>query len=226
MDTRPELLDLYCCAGGAGMGYHRAGFNVTGVDIKPQPHYPFKFIQADALEYVAKYGWMYDAIHSSPPCQDYSVTKSLHDNVYPDLVAPTRAALKATGKPYVIENVAGAPLIEPLILCGTMFGLRVIRHRLFEISPRLYFPPAPCNHVYKTAKRGEFDRGQGGYITVAGHNFEVEFARAAMGIDWMTQAELAQSIPPAFTQYVGEHLIRVVRGESDPQLKQLSMFNP
>jgi hypothetical protein len=134
---KPRLLDMFCGAGGCSMGYLRAGFEVTGVDLHPQPHYPFRFIQADAIAYCRKHGHEYDVIHASPPCQAYSITKNLKTakTSHPDLVAATRAALIRTRKPYVIENVPGSPLINPLMLCGSMFGLGVIRHRLFESSP-------------------------------------------------------------------------------------------
>jgi DNA (cytosine-5)-methyltransferase 1 len=125
------------------------------------------------------------------------------------LIKATRKAMQETGKPYIIENVAGArfELDNPIMLCGTMFGLRVIRHRYFECSPRMISPPFLCNHIYKTGKRGEYDKGQNGYITVAGHNFNREFARAAMGIDWMTRDELSQAIPPAYTKWIGEQIL-------------------
>ena len=130
-----KLLDLFCGAGGAAMGYHRAGFDdITGVDIKPMPRYPFKFIQGDALEYLAAHGAEYDVIHASPPCQAYSIMQHANHmrKDHPDLVDSVRDALKQTGKPWIIENVPGAPLIDPILLCGLSFGLRVIRHRLFE----------------------------------------------------------------------------------------------
>jgi site-specific DNA-cytosine methylase len=130
---KPRLLDLFCGAGGAGMGYHRAGFEVVGVDIAPQPHYPFEFHQGDALEYLAAHGHEFDAIHASPPCQRYSsiqrITKNKHK--WPDLVDPVRQLLIKSGKPYVIENVQGAPLRVDAFMCGSMFGLGMIRHRIF-----------------------------------------------------------------------------------------------
>jgi DNA (cytosine-5)-methyltransferase 1 len=162
-DTRPRLLDLFCCAGGASMGYHLAGFEVAGVDIKPQKRYPFTFIQGDALAYVAAHGHEYDAIHASPPCQAYSVLKHLSNGTHPDLVDATRDALQDTGKPYVIENVVGAPLRWPLLLCGSMFGLQtpcgaqLRRHRLFE-SNILLMSPSHCQHGNQT-------------IMVAGHDY-------------------------------------------------------
>ena len=148
---RPRLLDLFCGAGGAGMGYSRAGFEVVGVDIAPQKHYPFEFHQADALEYLAQHGAEFDAIHASPPCQRYSaITHAKRtENNYPDLIPSTREALIKCDRPYVIENVPRAPLINPLILCGTMFDLHVIRHRLFEMSNSIYFsPPCQCRNQH------------------------------------------------------------------------------
>lgn len=132
------------------MGYHRAGFDVVGVDIAPQPRYPFEFHQGDALEYVAAHGHEFDAIHASPPCQGYSATRFIRGNAHSDLVGPTREALQASGKPYVIENVAGAPLLNPVTLVGSMFGLRTMRPRLFECSfdvPFVLAPPAAARHA-------------------------------------------------------------------------------
>lgn len=218
---KPRLLDLYSGAGGAAFGYMRAGFHVTGVDINPQPRYRGDaFVQGDALEYVAAHGHEFDVIHASPPCQAHSVTRSLTNKNHPELVPQTRALLRATGKPYVIENVEGAPLIDALTLCGTMFGLDVIRHRLFECSHPIYFPPAPCAHAGKVARHREL-RARGitrnplpsdGYrfVGVTGHSFDTAWARRAMGIDWMKQAELAQAIPPAYTEFIGRHLMEVL----------------
>jgi DNA (cytosine-5)-methyltransferase 1 len=199
-----RVLDLFCGGGGAGMGYANAGCQVTGVDHLPQPRYPFDFIQADALEYLRDCGQEYDFIHASPPCQAYSVTKSLHDNTHSDLIEPTRELLVASVNPYVIENVPGAPLVNPLMLCGTMFDLGVIRHRLFEFGGgfQLWFVPATCRHIGRTARRGEFDYGQRGAVTVAGHNFKVSVAQKAMEIDWLGQRGLAQAIPPAYTEWI------------------------
>jgi DNA (cytosine-5)-methyltransferase 1 len=207
---KPLLLDTFCKAGGASVGYHRAGFEVVGVDIEPQKRYPFEFHCWDAIEFIEKHGKDFDVIAGSPPCQLYSVTAPLSSGNHPDLVAPTREAMIKTGKPYVIENVPGAPLVNPIKLCGTMFNLRVIRHRLFECNPVVWWPPRPCQHVYKTAKKGFYDTGKNGYITVVGHNFNIEFARIAMDIDWMTRDELAQAIPPAYTEWLGKEIRRLL----------------
>jgi DNA (cytosine-5)-methyltransferase 1 len=209
----PRLLDLFCGAGGAGVGYHRAGFEVVGVDINPMPHYPFEFHQGDALEYLAEHGHEFDAIHASPPCQDYSVTQRIHGNEYPRLIGPTRDLLLQIGKPYVIENVAGASdeMISPVILCGLMFNLLVIRHRCFETS---FFVMEPYHthagvKVFTNASRGysAFRKGAT-HICVAGNNFDPKDGALAMGIDWMTREELAEAIPPAYTNFIGTQLMR------------------
>ena len=205
-----RLLDLFSGAGGCAMGYYRAGFDeIVGVDIKPQKNYPFAFVLGDALEYVAYHGHEFDAIHASPPCQKYSKARNLRGNTHPDLVAPVRELLKATGKPYVIENVQGAPLINPVTLVGSMFGLMTMRPRLFECSfpvPFVLAPPAQAKH----AKMGRPPK-EGEYVHVVGHMSNVPYCREAMGIDWMTVGELAQAIPPAYTQWIGERLIEVIK---------------
>ena len=232
--ARPRLLDLFSGAGGAAAGYHRAGFEVVGVDIRPQPRYPFTFVQADALDYLAEHGREYDAIHASPPCQAYSAMRTRHlDREYPDLVAPTRDLLRMAGAPYVIENVPGAPLLAPVLLCGTMFGLvtasgELWRHRLFELSwPAPVLTP-PCHHTARPIRcyggGGLFSRNAPRkVIGVYGHTggrerrrpgerprSGIAERRAVMGIDWMTCDELSQAIPPAFTQYVGGFLLRAL----------------
>lgn len=206
----PTLLDLYCGAGGAAKGYREAGFDyIIGVDIKPQPHYPFPFVQGDALEYVAKHGEWFDAIHASPPCQAYThagVQWRKEGREYPDLVAATREALKATRKPYVIENVLGAPLENPIMLNGAMFGLRVMRDRLFETSFEMPFTLLPCQA--KPIKMGRpFDARREGTFWPVGHFSGVQAARETMEIDWMTGNELSQAIPPAYTRYIGQYLL-------------------
>lgn len=209
--VKPRLLDLFCGAGGASMGYCRAGFEVEGVDIKPQPHYPFKFYRADALEFCLE---GYDAYSASPPCQEHS-TASGKRRKHPipywkrDCLAETREMLVATGKPFVIENVASAPMFNYIKLYGTMFGLKVIRERWFELHGfdmlLLISPIKPKAPVQKL-----------GYSTVvgggcAGRGIKLETWQGAMGIDWMSKAELTQAIPPAYTEYIGKHLIKQVR---------------
>lgn len=209
-----KLLDLFCGAGGAGEGYRRAGFDVTGVDMRPMPNNPHTFIQADAIDYVREHGHEYDAIHASPPCQAYSVTRNIgHEVEYPDLVEPTREALQATGKPYVIENVVGAPLQTGIILCGAMFGLKVYRHRLFESSVLLFQPPHP-RHTETIGKAGR-GPNPNGWMSVSGNIVNPAAGRAAMGVDWwMTRNELSQAIPPAYTEYIGRQLIQYIAQEN------------
>jgi hypothetical protein len=143
-----RLLDAFCGAGGAAMGYHMAGFEVVGVDIKPQKHFPFEFHQGDALEYIRDHGHEFDAIHASPPCQHYSMIQRITRNKdkWPDLVDPVRQLVTASGLPFVIENVEGAPLRIDLMLCGSMFALRMIRHRIFESNVKMPVLMPPCNH--------------------------------------------------------------------------------
>lgn len=192
------------------MGYSRAGFDVTGIDLSPQPRYPFAFVQADALAYVAAHGHEYDAIHASPPCQRYSrgTKQSQTAANHPDLIAACRTALRATGVPYVIENVADARawLHDPILLCGGMFpGLRTYRHRLFECSFFLLAPPHQAHRV-PSPRSNVYVPGQ--FMTIYGHVSPVSKAREAMGIDWaMTQYETAQAIPPAYTHFVGLALL-------------------
>lgn len=213
---RPKLLDLFCGAGGAAMGYYRAGFDVVGIDIKPQPRYPFEFHQADALEYCAARGAEFDAIHASPVCKGYSRLASLFkDRVYPDQIAAVRDVLKQTNKPYAIENVVGAPLKNYVMLCGSMFGLRVYRHRIFECNPPIYFSPMSCNHWGKSSgNRAIKDRMRVTpnlkdfeILTVTGHDFILSDALKSMGIDWMDQAGISQAIPPAYTEFIGKYLL-------------------
>ena len=211
---KPRLLDLFCGAGGAAMGYYRAGFEVVGVDINPQPHYPFEFHQADALTYPLE---GFDVIHASPPCQAYSLSTLYHrqhGKEYPKLLDATRARLIASGTPWVIENVMGAPMQAATLLCGSMFGLRVVRHRQFE-SPWLDgMAPFSCRHdyiSYTVCGNGtpSWQRRR------AGRNQSVAECRAAMGIDWMTRKELSQAIPPAYTEWIGRQLLAVIRTRSE-----------
>jgi DNA (cytosine-5)-methyltransferase 1 len=198
--NKPKLLDLFCGAGGAAMGYYRAGFEVVGVDIKPQPHYPFEFHQADALTYPLE---GFDAYHASPPCQRYSRMQNIHHNYnkHPDLIEPTRNHLLSTGKPFIIENVIGAPLRVDLMLCGTMFGLHIPKHRIFESNVQLPILNVKCNHidVYDPFHGGEMARGE-----------RVKYSQA-LGIDWfMTRQEVREAIPPIYTEYIGEILFSEV----------------
>ncbi len=208
------MLDLFCGAGGCAVGYHRAGFDVTGVDIAPQPRYPFPFVQADALEYVAAHGREFDVIHASPPCQAYSRTQRIHGKEYPDLLAATRRALEATGRPWVIENVEEAPL-GGIVLCGTFFGLKVLRHRRFE-SSELLLCGYQCRHP-KDNRCVQVGRPicAGQFVTVAGNISGVKLAGKAMGIDWMIRRELTQAIPPAYTEFIGRQLRHYLEGVSD-----------
>lgn len=210
-----KLLDLFCCAGGAAMGYHRAGFEVIGVDIKPQPHYPFEFHQADAFGYLAEHYQEFDVLHASPPCQRYtrSTRMSGKQEDHPDLLQPTIDALKATGKPYVVENVEDAPMTNYLMLCGTMFGLRVFRHRLFVCNPDIMFSPASCNHHSRSSnggRHGDQKHPEGKFITVTGSFGDLPKAKRAMGIDWMNKYELTQAIPPAYTEFIGRRILEVM----------------
>jgi DNA (cytosine-5)-methyltransferase 1 len=220
---KPRLLDLFCGAGGASMGYHRAGFEVVGVDIKPQKNYPFEFHMEDALEYPLD---GFDVVHASPPCQVYSRLKHLSGGQHKGFIQCIRERLSENKKPYIIENVIGAPLINPVMLCGSMFGLKtecgaqLLRHRLFEINPILILTPQ-CHHsggrtisVYGDKARDtaaekrhylkpkEWRGGPPANIL-----FTLEDAREAMGCSWMSFKELSQAIPPAYTEYIGRQLI-------------------
>ena len=220
-----RIADLFCGAGGAGMGLSRAGFEVVGFDIEPQPHYPFEFRQADALTVDLS---EFDAVWASPPCQMYSIMRNLpwlKDREYWDSVPPTREHLVASGLPYIIENVVGAPLQNYTMLCGGMFGLPLYRHRWFETT---FFVSLPGGHPkhrtvispgrmlggrerksqYKMQERPDgirygFDRPG----SAIGHGVGTEKARVDMGIDWMNRHELSQAIPPAYSEYLGKALL-------------------
>ena len=208
---KPWLLDLFAGAGGCTKGYQRAGFRTVGVDINPQPNYcGDEFIRDDALT-VSLAG--FDAIHASPPCPRYSnISKAWNGDPesHPDLVAETRRRLIESGLPYVIENVVGAPLIDPIQLCGSSFGLGVERHRLFECSFPVMGPP--CAHGQQAAQFDVYEHGRWFKSRVA-RVYGVGGGKArdrwgeAMGIDWMTDTELAQAIPPAYTEHIGGYLM-------------------
>ncbi len=210
-----RLLDLFCCAGGAGVGYSRAGFDVVGVDIKPQPNYPLPFIQTDVMALDPGFLASFDAIHASPPCQSYSdlAKRNRNADAWPRLIDPVREMLIQSGLPYIIENVEGAPLQKPVVLCGTMFkGLRVLRHRLFETNFPLVAPAHgkhPKVHTFDKRKShyGKTDDMRDFVQVTGGGNSSIAAARDAMGIDWMTKNELNEAIPPAYTQYIGEQLL-------------------
>lgn len=208
-----KLLDLFCKAGGASLGYAAAGFEVTGVDIVRQKRYPFTFIQADALDILQDTDFIaqFDAIHASPPCQTHSITKHLRNaqgktTSKVDLLPQTRQALVDSGKPYIIENVVGAPMTNTIILCGSSFGLQVRRHRQFESNMQF---------IGKTCKHKEQGRPVGVYgsmrdeIPNGGKTAEnIEQARNAMGIQHMLWSELVEAIPPAYTEYLGKQLAK------------------
>jgi DNA (cytosine-5)-methyltransferase 1 len=219
--VKPRLLDLFCGAGGCSVGYARAGFEVVGVDIEPQPNYRGgEFYRADALDFLGMLCGVYrqyefDAIHASPPCQAFTKAQKLQGVKHPDLISGVREHLLRIGLPYVIENVKGAPLRNPQLLEGQMFGLNTHRPRLFETNwgyeaPILRPPPPRQAKMGRRPKEGEA-------IQVVGHFSDIAAAREAMGIDWMTQAELAQAIPPAYTEHIGHYLKLEIEARTQPQ---------
>lgn len=219
-EMKPRLLDLFCGAGGSARGWQSVGFHVTGVDIAPQPHYVGDvFIQRDALEYLEQHGDEYEAVHASPPCQAHSALraiwrKKLGDEIWaerhPDLIPRLRAILIALERAYVIENVSGAPLIRPTMLCGTMFGLPLFRHRIFETSFFLLSPPHAPHRMLRASKTSRPPK-EGEVWPIYGHFSGIDGAKKAMGIDWMVRDELSQAIPPAYTQFLGKQLMRICR---------------
>jgi DNA (cytosine-5)-methyltransferase 1 len=226
---KPILLDLFCGAGGATTGYQEAGFCVVGVDIEPQPNYCGDvFLRADALELMtalAKDGALFcgpdltiltfDAIHASPPCQAYSPLNAYNGKDYPDLVSQVRELLIATGLPYVIENVVQAPLLEPTILCGAMFGLRLYRHRGFEVSFPLLAPGHP-RHEAGCARNGYLP-ATGQFMSIHGGKHSKAWQRKAaeeMDVPWMqTIPEVCEAIPPSYTKHVGSYLLSHLEAE-------------
>lgn len=222
---KPKLLDLFCGAGGCSVGYAQAGFEVVGVDIKPQPHYPYEFHQADALTFPLD---GFDVIHASPPCPRYTSITALSGNrdKHPDLLATVREMLQMTGKSYVIENVTGAPFEQGVMLCGSMFDLRIRRHRCFE-SNLLLMAPGPCRHRGDIMSiHGAHTRDYIGKVLVINDkwqqsrkwrpiNVPKERGMEAMGITWaMTQDELSNAIPPAYTRWIGAQLLDYLKMES------------
>jgi DNA (cytosine-5)-methyltransferase 1 len=204
--VRPRLLDLFCGAGGAATGYHRAGFDVVGVDIRPQPRYPFEVHQGDALEFLAEHGHEFDAIHASPTCQTRAAVTAWRGSRqnHPDTLTPTLEALRRLCAPWVVENVPEAALdgtLRPdLFLCGTMFGLRIQRHRVFELSWHPLQLTQPC--------------GSHRLVQPFLHKDERAFADA-MGCTWMSVKEARQAIPPAYTEYIGAQLIAHLQETDD-----------
>ena len=229
--SRPRLLDLFCGAGGAAMGYHRAGFDVVGVDIAPQPNYPFEFHQADALEVLYEGGicaegrWPFyvthfDAIHASPPCQAFTDYRRKGYGVgdgYPNLIGPVRELVQDYGYPYAIENVekAAPEMRDPVMLCGSMFGLDVRRHRLFETNWPL--AQLSCRHADQKAlgKRfpGATNRNGRYTVEVGVWRIPLDVQQKAMGMDWSTLEELSEAVPPAYTEYVGGQLLAHIYSE-------------
>jgi DNA (cytosine-5)-methyltransferase 1 len=222
--VRPLLLDLYCCQGGIAQGFHEAGFSVVGVDKDPQPRYPFRFFQADVLEFLRSYLRLrtvrYTFVHASPPCQHDSVLSKSHNgrpHDHPDLIAPTRELLLQTGLPFTIENVGGArrKLRDPIMLCGTMFeGLRVTRHRFFEChgfdpgpTPPHGLHPLHYTRDKRKAHYGKLDEMEAFVMVNGGGNCSKAAAADAMGIDWMTKQGLNEAIPPAYGRWLGERAL-------------------
>ena len=212
--TKPRLLDLFCGAGGAAMGYYRAGFEVVGVDINPQPYYPFEFIQADALTFPLA---GFDAIHASCVCKADSPINAVNKAVHPRQIPVMRERLIASGVPWVIENVPQAALLYGIRLCGQMFGLPVIRHRDFESSHLLWAPAHPKhtgrilgifgNNVWDYSKPANTPRRDGGHRTGSATAAE---GRVAMGTPWIRGHALSQAIPPAYTEWIGQQLLSVL----------------
>lgn len=210
-----RALDLFCCAGGASMGLAQAGFEVVGVDIKAQPNYPFEFHQADALTFALD---GFDFVWASPPCQAHTSLKAMHNaKKHEDLIPQTREKLKRSGLAWVIENVVGAPLIDPFTLCGTMFGLgtgdaELRRHRLFETNYPVLFVPE-CRHVKPRVIGVYGGHGRDRRRTHNTQDFSVEQRREAMGIDWMSGTSLSQALPPAYAEFIGRAAIAHIEAE-------------
>jgi len=207
-----KLLDLFCGGGGASMGYYRAGFEVVGVDIKKQPRYPFDFVQGDALILAPEMCQYFDVIHASPPCQFASViTPKEYKKNHPNLISATREVLQNSGKFYVIENVPGAKehLTNPLLLCGTFFGLNLWRHRFFEIKPRIAPPIAKCDHSKRPILITGSPKRNGQYSKEP----NAQQQRDAMQTSWMRKIDMDEAIPPAYTEWIGRELISLLNKE-------------
>jgi DNA (cytosine-5)-methyltransferase 1 len=209
-----KALDLFCGAGGASMGLHQAGFNVSGVDINPQPRYPFNFVQGDALVYPLD---GFDFIWASPPCQRYTMAQNAAKNAHnhPDLIPPIRERLRQSGKLFVIENVVGAPLENAQMICGLAIGLRVKRHRLFESNAFFLVPGCGDHSQDYFVIFGHEVRNRRHGVT-AGRKNKIAEGRKAMGIDWMTRAELSEAIPPLYSEIIGQQIIRQIAAGKPP----------
>lgn len=207
-----RALDLYCCAGGASMGLALAGFEVVGVDIDHQPNYTeyCQFVQGDALSIPLE---GFDFIWASPPCQAYSPLNAYNKKTYPDLIAMTRLRLHAAGVPYVIENVVQAPLENPVMLCGAMFGLKVYRHRNFEASFPIKGPTHP-RHFHKCSRNGNLPIGNQ-FMTITGGKHSIAWrkrAAEAMEVGWMREIrEVCEAIPPRYAEYIGRAAIKNIQ---------------
>lgn len=207
---KPKLLDLFCGAGGAAMGYHRAGFEVVGVDIKPQPNFPFEFIQADAMKLTTDFLRKFHIITASPPCQRYSRMSRTVPGMaakFPDLLEPVREMLAPYF--YVIENVEGAPLDFPIMLCGRYFDLGTYRHRYFESNLTIVAPPHPVHDkltIPVGLSRHLVKYPDDWMVVVAGHCY-LDDAKWAMKIDWMKREEIREAIPPAYTEWIGKQIL-------------------
>lgn len=213
---RPLLLDAFCCAGGASVGYHRAGWDVVGVDIEPQPNFPYEFHRGDAIEFIKEHGHEFDAVHASPPCQASSaLTKGTNQGrVYPQLIPDTREVLASLAVPTVIENVAGAPIRKDLRLCGEQFGLAVIRHRYFECTG---WAPVSLPHRKHRGRVQGWRHGEyfdGPYFAVHGEGGgkgSVAEWQKAMGISHTdVRKEIAEALPPAYAEYIGRQLLGAI----------------
>jgi DNA (cytosine-5)-methyltransferase 1 len=201
-----RILDAFCCQGAASKGYMDAGFEVVGVDIEPQPRYPYTFELGDAVQFILEHGSEFDAIHASPPCQRYSKAQRIQGREHPDLISATRAACQAAGVPYVIENVEDAreELINPAMLCGEFFGLHTYRHRLFETSFHLELP-LHFGHAERTVKMGRAVQ-RGDWYHAVGNFSGVDYIREDMGVPWMNRDGIRECIPPRYTEFIGRQL--------------------
>src|SRR5690554_6690457 len=208
MNRRPRALDLFCCQGGASAGLHMAGFDVVGVDIEEQSHYRFDFHKADALTFPLG---GFDFIWASPPCQAHSRAQKIRQNDHPDLIEPIRERLQKSGKPFCIENVVGAPLIDPIMLCGSMFGLQTYRHRLFECSFPIAAPSHPEHHA-PLAKMGRPVR-DGEFMHVVGNFSGATQARRVMGMPWASRDGLREAIPPVYARFIGMEALALIEAK-------------